>query len=139
MLCDIVVDGDNNILEHNKICFPKLTFKCQNVNSMNISTRNPITLQKVLAIVKSKDDIIFLNDLRLNIDSQKSGAKDLEKKFNLIGYNCFFNSKSSARGVGVLISKKIAYTVITIDIDTKSNIILVKLKIIKLYFNLRTK
>ena len=43
-----------------------LSFSTQNVRSMNISTKNDITLQKILAICNLKTDFIFLSDLRLN-------------------------------------------------------------------------
>ena len=49
-----------------------LTFSTQNVRSMNISTKNDITQQKVLAICKLKTDFIFLSDMRLNSTKQIS-------------------------------------------------------------------
>ena len=87
--------------------FHGLTFSIQNVRSMNISTRNDLTIQKILAIVSVKTDVIFLSDLRLNSIKQKSAIHDLEKKFFLHGYKFIHNSCTSIRGVGILLHKKI--------------------------------
>ena len=78
---------------------------------MNISTKNSKTEKKLIAITKNKSDIIFLSDVRLNSTKQNYAIHDLEKKCSLKGYDLFFNSKGSSRGVGILISKKLVYTV----------------------------
>ena len=54
---------ENNIVNIHNL---DLNFSTQNVRSLNISTKNIITEQKILAIVKGGNDIIFLSDLRLN-------------------------------------------------------------------------
>jgi hypothetical protein len=38
-------------------------------------------VMKVMAIVKKRDDIIFLSDIRLNSDKQISAVNDLTKVF----------------------------------------------------------
>jgi len=78
----------------------------QNVRSMNISTKNDLTTQKILAICNIKTDIIFLSDLRLNSNKQISAVHDLEKKFFFNGYKLHHNSRASIRGVGILIRKE---------------------------------
>jgi hypothetical protein len=78
-----------------------VSFAAQNVRSLNISTKNEITCQKILAITKKCCDVIFLSDLRLNSSLQKSAVHDIEKKFLLQGYKLFHNSVSSIRGVGI--------------------------------------
>jgi len=83
-----------------------LTFSTQNVRSMNISTKNDITQQKVLAICKLKTDFIFLSDMRLNSTKQISAVHDLEKQFFFNGYRLIHNSMLPSRGVGILVSKK---------------------------------
>jgi exonuclease III len=125
------------ILTENNITVPNLAFdlniSTQNVRSLNISTKNIITDQKILAVVGLCSDIIFLSDLRLNSLKQSVACKDITKRFQLLGYKFIHNSPHSNRGVGILIKKKamekihILNTVrdlegnhILIDIDYKS-------------------
>ena len=84
-----------------------ITFSIQNTRSLNISTKNDITVQKVLAICNLKSDFIFLSDIRLNSSKQISAVHDLEKQFFLNGYKFIHNSVTSLRGVGILINRKI--------------------------------
>jgi exonuclease III len=83
-----------------------LSFSTQNVRSMNISTKNDITLQKILAICNLKTDFIFLSDLRLNSVKQIASLNDLKKRFFFNGYKLLHNSSLPSRGVGILVSKK---------------------------------
>ena len=52
----------------------------------------------MLSLIKEKDDIIFVSNTRLNTEIQKSALNNLEKKLQLSGYDCFFNSETSNRG-----------------------------------------
>jgi hypothetical protein len=81
------------------------SFSIQNVRSLNISTKNDLTTQKIIAICNLKSDFIFLSDLRLNSTKQISAVHDLEKKLFLQGYKLYHNSFNSLRGVGILIKK----------------------------------
>jgi len=72
---------------------------------MNISTKNDITVQKIIAICSLKTDIIFLSDMRLNTSKQISALHDLEKTFLFNGYKLVHNSSLSNRGVGILFKK----------------------------------
>jgi exonuclease III len=83
-----------------------LNFSTQNVRSLNISTKNIITDQKILATVGLGSDIIFLSDLRLNSNKQCVACKEITKRFYLLGYKLIHNSPLSNRGVGILIKKK---------------------------------
>ena len=83
------------------------TFSTQNVRSLNISTKNDITLQKIIAVCSLKSDFIFLSDLRLNSLKQISAIHDLEKHFFFNGYKFYHNSVAPSRGVGILIKKYI--------------------------------
>jgi hypothetical protein len=98
------------ILTENNITVPNLAFdlniSTQNVRSLNISTKNIITDQKILAVVGLCSDIIFLSDLRLNSLKQSVACKDITKRFQLLGYKFIHNSPHSNRGVGILIKKK---------------------------------
>jgi len=75
---------------------------------MNVSTKNSITIQKILAICSLKTDIIFLSDLRLNSTKQISAVHDLEKHFFFNGYKLYHNSNLPSRGVGILFKKSIS-------------------------------
>ena len=102
---DIILPNVNNIPHHNlNISF---SISIQNVRSMNISTRNDITTEKILAVSAKKTDFIFLSDLRLNSNKQISAVNDLTKKFFLKGYKFYHNSILPSRGVGILIHKNI--------------------------------
>jgi exonuclease III len=83
-----------------------LNFSTQNVRSLNISTKNIITDQKILATVGLGSDIIFLSDIRLNSNKQCVACKEITKRFYLLGYRFIHNSPFSNRGVGILIKKK---------------------------------
>jgi hypothetical protein len=56
-----------------------LNFSTQNVCSLNISTKNIITDQKILAVVGLGSDIIFLSDTRLNSNKQCVPCKEIVK------------------------------------------------------------
>jgi hypothetical protein len=96
------------------------------VRSLNISTKNIITEQKILAITSAGADIIFLSDLRLNSYKQIDACKELSKKFFLRGYKFFHNSVTSSRGVGILLNRKVAENIAISNIvrDTDCNYML---------------
>ena len=95
---------DNNLIDANAVLNQNVntnsklagtTLSIQNVRSLNVSTKNEITTQKILAICKLGSDLIFLCDLRLNSTKQVSAVHDLEKKLFLKGYKLFHNSTNS--------------------------------------------
>ena len=102
-LVDPTFGHNNGINQPLSVLALNLSFSCQNVRSMNISTKNDITTQKILSICSLKRDFIFLSDLRINSTKQHSAVHDLEKTFLFNGYNFVHNSKTSLRGVGILI------------------------------------
>jgi hypothetical protein len=73
-----VVDYRENLAANNAT-FPELSFSCQNVLSLNVSTRNSKTDLKILAVTKKNCDIILLSDTRLNSDKQVAALHDLTK------------------------------------------------------------
>jgi len=83
-----------------------LSFGIQNVRSLNISTKNELTTQKIIAICSLKNDFIFLSDLRLNSTKQIAAVNDLDKQFSFNGYKLIHNSCTSSRGVGILVKKQ---------------------------------
>jgi exonuclease III len=93
----------------------------QNVRSLNISTKNIITEQKILAIVKGGHDIIFLSDLRLNSRIQHVACSELIKSFYLHGYKFIHNSTVSSHGVGILINRKVLDNIIVHSVNRDIN------------------
>ena len=96
---------DNRILNNNAMGNFNLniSISIQNVRSLNISTKNDLTTQKIISICSLKTDFIFLSDLRLNSLKQKAAVHDLEKTFAFNGYKFLHNSHIPSRGVGILI------------------------------------
>ena len=93
------------------------------MRSLNISTKNNITKEKIYAITKEKTDVILICDLKLNSDVQKAAVHDVEKYFMLNGYKLYHNSTKSTRGVGILISRKLAHTIVNVHKDPDCNIL----------------
>jgi hypothetical protein len=63
---------------------------------------------KLYGIAKLNTDVIFLSDIRLCGRNMVSGSDDIKHIFlhNPYGsYDCYFNSSSNTRGVGILIKK----------------------------------
>jgi hypothetical protein len=103
-----------------------LTFAIQNVNSLNISKPGGNQAKKLAAILKDNAEIIFLSDIRLNSTKQCHGIHDLNKKFASKGYDFYYNSKESSRGVGILLKKGLDFTPQELISDDSDNYILHK-------------
>jgi hypothetical protein len=89
-------------------------------------------LVKVMALIKKRDEIIFLSDVRLNTDKQSSAIHDFKKVFFNECYDFHYASKTSSRGVGILISRKIDYRILDCKKDVnEQNFLLLKLEIEK--------
>ena len=106
-----------------------MNFASQNVLSLNISSKNCKTDQKILAITKNNNDVILLSDTRLNSTKQNASTHDLTKKFLLKGYVLFHNSKSASRGVCILIKNDLSYTVHNEYRDFNDNYLILDLTI----------
>lgn len=85
--------------------------------------------KKLNCITKAKNEIVFLSDIRLNSTKQTIGTNDLRKRFGFYGYDFYFNSKTSSRGVGILISKKLDYKILDSICDTEDNYMLLDTQI----------
>jgi exonuclease III len=96
---------------------------------LNISTKNNKTDLKILAITKNSHDIVLLCDIRLNSIKQSAAVHDIEKKFKLKGYDFIHNSKSSSRGVGILIKSSLPYIVHNKCADFNDNYLLLDLSL----------
>jgi exonuclease III len=104
--------------------FPQVTISAQNCNSLNISTECDKQLTKLIAITALCTDIIFLSDLRLT-----KGSAQVEKIRKILAcnnnksYDLFFNSSMSKRGVGILLSRSLNYSIKSEYSDTSENIL----------------
>ena len=112
-----------------------LSFGIQNVRSLNISTKNELTTQKIIAICSLKNDFIFLSDLRLNSTKQIAAVNDLDKQFSFNGYKLIHNSCTSSRGVGILVKKQTyeKLTILRIIRSEDSNFIILHVLIKNVY------
>ncbi len=109
--------------------FPLISFLSQNVQSLNISTMCKKTSKKILGVTRERDDIILLSDIRLNSNKQIAATMDITKRFLFRGYSFIHNSQENSRGVGILLSKKIMYTVHNEYRDIEGNILLIDITI----------
>ena len=112
----------------NNTKFPSLSFSSQNLRSLNISTKNNVTKEKIFAITKEKSDIILICDLKLNSEKQKAAVHDVEKYFMLNGYKLFHNSTKNIRGVGILVNRKLPFVVTTVYKDDDCNILILDME-----------
>jgi exonuclease III len=108
--------------------FPNINFMCQNVCSLNISKPSKRTHSKIVSLTNCGNDIIFISDTRLNSDIQIAGVNNIQKKLQFLGYSLYHNSSKNNRGVAILLSNKLAYTVTEEYKDESCNILLLKLK-----------
>jgi hypothetical protein len=106
-----------------------LNISVQNVNSLNVSKPGRIQMKKIVALLQGGADIIFLSDVRLNTNHNKSGIHNLEKQFFNKGYTLKYNSKKNSRGVGILFNKNLNYTEVGTMCDNGDNYFLYKIKI----------
>ena len=115
----------------------RYTFSSQNVRSLNISTKNDLTTQKIIAVCSLNTDFIFLSDIRLNSDKQQSAIHDLKKQFFFKGYKLIFNSRFSSRGVGILVKKNIYennFNILSNESDALGNFLILHLSVNNLRF-----
>jgi hypothetical protein len=129
----LVLSGMANIPRPDTCTCTGLSFACINVNSLNMSQANkPAQLRKLYGVLKLKTDIIFISATRISNRNLVSSENDLISIFrnNQYGsYSTFFNSTSNKRGVGILISNKIFYSVSERVADPGENYLLLKLLI----------
>ena len=75
--------------------YPDLTYSIQNCNSLNISTVCQKQISKIIAITALCTDIIFLSDIRLNVNSEQV-EKIKKMSINIYNpthsYDAFFHS-----------------------------------------------
>jgi exonuclease III len=105
----------------------KINFAGQNCQSLNVSKKSDKTLKKILALVKNREDVIFLSDIKLNSGENTHAAHDIEKKFFNVGYKFLHNSSKSSRGVGILIKNELKWIVMDEKKDENCNYLLTKI------------
>jgi exonuclease III len=99
-----------------------LSFSSQNCNSLNISTNCPKQTKKIAAILSLQTTIIFLSDIRLNTVTEDDYSNLFSPR-----YDFYHNSTSSRRGVGILISNSLQYSVSKKYCDENNNILGIKM------------
>jgi exonuclease III len=80
-------------------------------------------VKKIAAILSLQSTIIFLSDLRLNTNNTEFNNYFYPR------YEFFHNSTESRRGVGILISNKLQYTLLQSYTDLNNNILGLRLLI----------
>jgi exonuclease III len=108
--------------------FPGINFSCQNVCSLNVSKPSKRTHEKLISLTNCGSDIIFISDTRMNSDKQIAGVNNIVKKLGFMGYSLHHNSLKSSRGVAILVSNKLVYTIIDEYRDEACNILFLKMK-----------
>jgi uncharacterized protein YaiI (UPF0178 family) len=76
-----VCTGTELEVTNNKI--PVLRISAQNCQSLNVSTKSDKTAKKILALLKDKDDIVLVSDIKLNSLVNSHALHDLDKKNKL--------------------------------------------------------
>jgi exonuclease III len=120
------IENDRNGGAHVNNKFPNLNFACQNVCSLNVSKPSKRMYEKLTSNCGS--DIIFISDNRMNSDKQIAGVNNITKKLGFMGYSIDHNSSKNSRGVAIIISNKLVYTVLDDFKDDLCNIILMKVQ-----------
>jgi hypothetical protein len=86
---------------------PCISLATINCNSLNVSDLGSMhRLIKMYGIAKLKTDIIFISDVRLCNVRGVSNSLNISNTFRTnpySSYECYFNSNSNKRGVGILI------------------------------------
>jgi hypothetical protein len=108
--------------------FPNINFACQNVCSLNVSKPSKRTHEKLVAITNCGSDVIFISDTRMNSDKQIAGVNNITKKLSFMGYSIHHNSSKNSRGVAIILSNKLVFTIIDEYRDESCNILLLKLQ-----------
>jgi exonuclease III len=105
---------------------PQITVSSQNCNSLNISTSCDKQMKKLTAILTLCTDIIFLSDLRMSTKSNITDITNIIQCNNICNYDFRYNSSSNKRGVAILISRKLNYSVLFEYRDREENILALK-------------
>jgi len=109
--------------------FPEIAFGTQNIRSFNVTGHNDQTFKKIQCILKGKEDIIFLSNLRLNSINQISMVENITKKLLFYGYEFYHNSKNANRGAGILIASKLGVKIMGTEMDDGGNFLLLKIEL----------
>ena len=125
---DIIKDPNQCSITKDINVLRNLSIGSLNVNTLNVSTHNKDSIsidefsKKVTAFIKQKNDLLFLQDLRLN------GRTDLLEKAIRVtphgNFELFCNSPRSKRGVAIIANKNLDLDVLTIYRSKSNNIIL---------------
>jgi exonuclease III len=87
---------------------------------------------KIEAITDIRADIIFLSDLRMGNKNLTSAKNDISNMFLINSsnsYNLIANSTQNKRGVGILLSRNLNYTVLETGADPGENFLILKISL----------
>jgi len=85
--------------------------------------------KKIHCITDGGNDIVLLCDTRLNSTVQIAGMNDLKKKLLMRGYDLYHNSRTSSRGVAILIKRNSNIEVLGLSQDNIGNFMLIDIKV----------
>jgi hypothetical protein len=108
---------------------PALSFSAQNCNSLNISTNCEKQLKKLHAIISLGTDVIFLSDIRISNNNNISDLENVFRYNNTCQYDFVFNSSLNMRGCGILINRRLDYSITDTFKDANENILSVTLSL----------
>jgi hypothetical protein len=112
--------------------FP-LEVACINCNSLNSSIASKGNQKlKINGITKSGTDVILLSDLRLSNKNRILCSEEVKKMFLLNKYDSYellHNSSLNKRGVGILLNKKLSFSLQSIIVDPEENFLLIRIEI----------
>jgi exonuclease III len=108
---------------------PSLSFSAQNCNSLNISTNCEKQFKKLLAIISLGSDVIFLSDIGISNNNNISDLENVFRYNNTCQYDFVFNSSLNRRGCGILINRRLDYSITDTLKDANENILSVTLSL----------
>ena len=111
-----------------------LNFRSQNLNSLNIKSRDNFNLKtdkfnyKINFLLKQNADFFLLQDIRLG-DYDKNNFKKIFACNKFGNYSIILNSSKSSRGVGIVIRSNLDYKIIKTYRSVCENILIIDLVI----------
>ena len=127
--CEKIKEPNLNSITRDINVLKNISFGNLNVNTLNVSTHNKDSIslddfsKKVTAFIRQKNDLLFIQDLRLN-------AKDdlLEKAIRCTphgNFQLFCNSPTSKRGMAIIVNKNLNFEPLDIYKSRCHNILII--------------
>ena len=126
---DLMNNYSNSAELYHNVHIPLLDYAVINCNSLNASTSTSNHFKlKLYGIAKLKKDIILLSDIRLG--SNPGSVSAIKNTFLInpyCGYDFYYNSSTSSRGVGILIKHSLNITARCVGQDSEENILALRI------------